>query len=198
MPTDRESLVRARFCQEWLENAAAEAEPHGARFVARVDAALREKIESAARVGWLPLSIYVQLADITQDAFGAVQAHAYYRRAFAASLTTPFFAPMMQLGARLLGLTPATFIRWASKGWDASFKNAGTVTGELLGPGHGQLLYRDLPAIFTDSDAWLLSCQGSAYGAYDVLGVDGVVRLDIGDRNVGRVVLDLEWTERGG
>jgi hypothetical protein len=40
----------------------------------------------------------------------------------------------------------------------------------------------------------MTSPHGSAYGAYDVLGVEGVVRLDLSGRPEGRLVLDLEWT----
>ena len=37
------------------------------------------------------------------------------------------------------------------------------------------------------------SAQGSAYGAFDALGVDGLVRLDLSTRSQGGMVLDLEW-----
>jgi hypothetical protein len=197
MPTDPEPLVRARFCKEWLEQVALQPEPYRSKFFAGLEPSLREQIESSSRVGWLPVAIYVHLADVLQREFGGVQAHAYYRRAFAASLSSPFFAPVVQMGARLLGMTPAMFVRWASKGWDASFRNAGQLVGEVLGPGRAQLLYKELPHVFTDSDAWMLSCQASTYGALDFLGVQGVVRVGPNERTAGRMRLDLEWTERG-
>jgi len=195
---DHEPQVRARFCQEWLERVAEEEDPWRERFFARVAPTLKETIASTTRVAWLPLAVHVELADILQETFGAVRAHAYYRRVFAVSLSGPLFAGIVETGARLLGLTPAMFVRWASKGWDAGFKNAGQLVGEVLGPGRGQLVYRDLAAACVASDAWLLSCQASAYGAFDMLGVDGVVRLDVSGRKENRMVLDLEWAVTGG
>jgi len=196
MPTDRDPLVRARLCQDWLKLVAQEEEPYRGRFFARIDAPLRETIDSAARVAWIPLANYVRLADILQETFGAVRAHAYYRRAFLASLDTPLLRPIFELGARLAGLTPATAVRWIPKGWDTAFKSAGVVTGEVLGPGSARLVYADLPAGFTSSEGWILSCAASAYGVYDFLRVDGVVRLDQTNRSTGRIVMELEWTER--
>ena len=43
-------LVRARFCQEWLEKIATEEEPWRGRFLARLPPALKEQILSATRV----------------------------------------------------------------------------------------------------------------------------------------------------
>jgi hypothetical protein len=70
------------------------------------------------------------------------------------------------------------------------------MSGEVLSPGVGRLLYRGLPAVCTRSDAWLDSAQGSAYGALDTLEVGGVVRLDKSRRHEGRLEVTVEWTER--
>jgi len=189
-------LVRARFCQEWLARVEDEDEPYRSRFMAGVDAAMRETIESASRVAWLPLEMHVKLADILQESFGAVRAHAYYRRAFAASLRGPVLGPLWRTGARVLGISVPTFVRWASRGWGASFRNAGEFFGEMIGPDRATLTYRGLPAICTASDGWMLSAQGSAYGALDALGTEGVVRVDMSGRSRGEMVLSLEWTVR--
>jgi hypothetical protein len=138
----------------------------------------------------------VRLADILQETFGAVRADAYYRRAFVASLDTPLLKPILELGVRLAGLTPASAVRWIPRGWDAAFKNSGVVTGEVLGPGSARLVYTELPEIFTASEGWVLSCPASGYGLYDFLRVDGIIRLDLTSRSTGRIVMEFEWTER--
>ncbi|HEY2513582.1 MAG TPA: hypothetical protein VGI39_22090 [Polyangiaceae bacterium] len=193
---DTEPLVRARFCQEWLELVEKEDEPWRGRFHAAVSSDLRESIVGACRVAWLPVSAHVALSDAVAQAFGVARAHDYYRRAFALSLRGPVLGPLMQTGARVLGLSPATFARWAGKAYAGGFRNAGRIEGEVLGPGRARLNYFDLPEVCTASDAWMTSPQGSAYGAYDVLGVQGVVRLDHSRRREGKMVLDLEWNER--
>ena len=101
----------------------------------------------------------------------------------------------MRTGKRLFGTSPGTFLRWAHRGWDVSFRSCGHLKGEVLRPGLGRLVYTELPAVCTASDAWLDSAQGSVYGSLDVLEVDGVVRIDKSRRAEGRLEIELEWSE---
>jgi len=196
-PPDRaEPLVRARLCQEWLTLIASEEEPYRGRFLARVTNELRAQIDGASRVAWIPLSIHVKLADIQLEAFGTVRAHEYYRRAFSRALMGPILGPLVRTGTSVLGVSLGSFVRWSSKGYDASYKHAGQIAGEVLAPGRARITFRNLPPICTASDAWLMSAQGSAYGLYDVLHLDGVVRLDTHARAEGSMMLELEWSER--
>jgi hypothetical protein len=103
---------------------------------------------------------------------------------------------MVRTGTKLFGTTPATFLRWAHKGWDASFRSCGHLRGEVLGPVSGRLLYTELPSVCTASDPWLDSAQGSVYGSLDVLRTDGVVRIDKSGRAEGKLEIGLEWTPR--
>ena len=191
-----EPLVRARSCQDWLALIALEEEPYRTRFFERLTDGLRTQIEGASRVAWLPLVVHVKLADILLDAFGTVRAYDYYRRALASAVKGPLFGPLFRTGSRVLGLSPASFVRWGSRAYDVSFRHAGAVAGEVLGPGRACLRYLDLPPVCTASDAWMTSAQGFTYGVYDVLGVDGVVRLDTSARGEGKMVLELEWSDR--
>ena len=195
-PNRPEPLVRARFCQEWLALIGIEEEPYRSRFFARVTDEMRGQIDGASRVAWLPLSIHVTLADIQLETFGVVRAHDYYRRAFASSVNGPILAPLVLTGARLLGLTPGSFVRWASRGYDAAYRNAGSLTGEVLERGRARLVFQDLPPMCTASDAWVMSTQGSTYGLYDMLHLEGVVRFDSRERAKGTIVLELEWGDR--
>jgi hypothetical protein len=138
----------------------------------------------------------VELADVMQDAYGPARAHEHYRRSFAVSLRRGIFGPLVRTGTRLLGATPATFLRWVHLGYEASFRCCGELKGEILGPGLGRLIYSGLPAVCTASDPWLDSAQGSAYGSLDVLEVTGVIRVDKSRRSEGRLELGLEWSER--
>jgi hypothetical protein len=191
-----EPLVRARFCQEWLTLIGIEEEPYRSRFFARVSDEMRAQIEGASRVAWLPVGIHVKLADIQLETFGMVRAHQYYRRAFASSINGPILAPLVLTGAKLLGLSPGSFVRWASRGYDAAYRNVGRLNGEVLGPYRARLQFLNLPPVCTASDAWLTSAQGSTYGLYDVLHVEGVVRLDTRGRAEGTMVLEMEWGDR--
>lgn len=192
------ALVRARHLQEWLANVQREEDPWRARFFAALPVDMRAAIEASSPMLWLPVGLHVALADVLGQAFGPARAHEYYRRAFARSLRGPVLGPLLRTAARILSLTPATFLRWAGHGWSASFRGCGSLSGKVVGPGRGRMEYRDLPAVCTASDPWLDSAQGSAYGALDVMGVSGVVRLDKSQRAQGRMALELEWSEGAG
>ena len=71
---------------------------------------------------------------------------------------------------------------------DAGARRSGPVTGAWSDAG--------LPAVCTSSDAWLDSSQGSAYGVYDLMRADGIVRIDESGRGEGRFVVEMEWTTR--
>ncbi|HEX8790080.1 MAG TPA: hypothetical protein VF765_03955 [Polyangiaceae bacterium] len=187
--------VRARHLQRWLKNVAHEEDPWRGRFFAALSSDVREAIEGAMPEVWLPMAHHVLFADLMADAFGPARAHDYYRRDFVASLRRPPFASLVKTGARVLGITPAGFLRWSGRVYQAVFRAAGTAEGEVLGPGHGRLSYVGLPPMCTASDPWLDSAQGSLYGMYDFLGTrGGVVRLDKSRRAEGRLDLELEWT----
>ncbi len=195
-PDPTEPGVRARFCQEWLALIAKEEDPYRARFFERVTPEMRAQIDGASRVAWLPIALHVKMADIQLETFGIARAHDYYRRAFVSAINGPVFASLFVTAARVMGMSPAAFARWASRGYEAAFRNVGTLEGEVLGPNRARLTFLNLPAVCTASDAWVMSTQGSTYGVYDILKLDGVVRLDTEERAKGKMVLEMEWGER--
>jgi hypothetical protein len=188
--------VRARHVQFWLELVERSDEPYRSRFLAALPPDVRAQAEGAAPATWLPIDLHVKLADVLRATFGVARAHDYYRHAMQASLAGPLFGPLVRTGIRLFGLSPATCVRWAPKAWEASFRNAGTLTGEILAPGRARLVYRDLPSVCMDSDAWIESSQGSAYGVLEMTRAEGLVRIDLGERANGGYSLEIEWTEK--
>jgi len=175
---------------------ATEEEPYRSRFFERITPEMRAQIDEASRVAWLPIALHVRLADIQLESFGAARAHDYYRRAFVSAIKGPIFAPLLLTAVRLLGLSPATFVRWASRGHEAAYRNMGTLKGEVLGPNRARLTFFELPSVCTESDAWVMSAQGSSYGVYDLLETEGVVRIDTHGRAQGTMRLELEWGDR--
>jgi hypothetical protein len=190
--------VRAGLLRDWLAFVAREPEPYAGRFVERLPREMVARVEQATARMWLPAAYHVAMADALRDAFGRAREHEYYRRAFVESIRRPVLRPLFDVGARLLGLTPASFVRWASKGYAASFRNCGSLTGEVLGEGRARGVYRGLPRVCTDSDAWVESAQSTVYGVLDLTHTEGVVRLDASGRARGEVILELEWVTRPG
>jgi hypothetical protein len=190
-----EPEVRARLLRDWLAFVAREPEPYASRFLQRLPREMVARVEDAAARVWLPAGYHVAMADALRDAFGRAREHDYYRRAFVESIRRPVLRPLFDVGARLLGLTPAACVRWASKGWNASFRNCGTLTGEVLGEGRARGVYRGLPRVCTDSDAWVESAQSTVYGVLDLTHAEGVVRLDTSGRARGEMIVELEWVK---
>lgn len=186
--------VRARHIHFWLELVERSEEPWRGRFFAALPPEVRAQADAAAPGTWLPIALHVTLADVLRETFGAARAHQFYRRAMQESLAKPLFAPLVRTAVRLFGLSPATCVRWAPKVWQASFRDVGSVTGEILGPGRARLLYRDLPSVCIDSDAWIESSQGSAYGVLEMTETLGVVRIDLRERAQRGYSLEIEWT----
>jgi hypothetical protein len=194
-----EPLVRARFVQDWLANVARVDDPWRARFFAQLEeheAGARRAIEEASRVGWIPARYHVLLADVLAEAFGPQRAHDYYRRAFVDSLSGPVLGPLVKTAVRLFGMDLASAVKWYARGWQVSFKDAGEVSGEALGPGLAAITYRELPEVFTRSEPWLVSSVGSAYGVLDWMSLTGVVRQDLSRRREGIMRMELEWTTK--
>jgi hypothetical protein len=196
MSSDAEPLVRAGHLQEWVANLRSEHDPWRASFFSALPVEILRTIEQAARLDWLPVAYHVRFAELMVDAFGPARSHDYYRRAFAAALRGPFFLPIVRTGVRLFGLTPASFLRWCGRGWEASYKHCGSLHGEAIGPQRGLVVWSHLPPVCTASDAWLDSAQGSAYAIFDLVEVSGVVRLDKTERTSGTLRLEMEWTGR--
>jgi hypothetical protein len=186
--------LRARYLQRWIQNVAAYEEPWRGRFFAVLPADVRAEIERASPNDWLPMDHHVTLADVLYEAFGPPRAHDYYRREFVASLARPPFASLVTTGARVLGLTPAAFLRWSGRVHETIFQGCGSLRGEVMAPGLGKFIYEGLPPKAAASDPWFASAQGSMYGIYDFLGKTGVVRIDKSRRAEGRLELVLEWT----
>ena len=80
----------------------------------------------------------------------------------------------------------------------ASWQRYGRLAGRSLGPGRARLEFFELPQVCISSEAWVMSMLGTTYGIYDVLGVEGVIRLDTHGLEEGMAKLDFEWSEGKG
>jgi hypothetical protein len=186
--------VRARHLQQWLELVAAWQAPYAARFAQALNPATREQILQASPVNWLPGALNAELADILLSTFGSKEAHAYCRYAFVASMQGPLLGPLVRVGVALFGLSPAAFVRWAGKGYSLSYRDAGSLEGELLGAGRARLVFQDVPESWAASTGWAESMFSHTYGVFDVTDTNGVVRFIESDHAARRFVLELEWS----
>jgi hypothetical protein len=190
----RNSLVRARHLQAWLEFVQAMEAPYPERFVQHLPAEIHKLIREASPVAWLPARLHAELAEVGLAAFGSRRAHEYYRWAFGRSIQGPLFGPLLRTGVAVFGLSPAAFLRWADRGWDLSFRDTGSIHGEVLERGRGRLFYSNIPQDLARSHAWVEAVASSYYGMLDFTRTSGVIRFVERDHAAGNFTLELEWS----
>jgi hypothetical protein len=188
-----EPAVRAKFLQQWL-TFPEQFEPASAARLARlVNDEKRHAIQAAHALVWLPMTLDIEVVDAVAHAVGA-QRYAELTRAFFLELMLrPPLGALLELGTKLMGLSPEAFLRWWDKGWGAVYRNCGRVGGYVDDERRGRVLYRNMPRLCLQSDAFVEAVVGTAYGVYALTGVEGVVRVTQRRVDQGELDLELEW-----
>jgi hypothetical protein len=84
-------------------------------------------IDDMPRLSWLPLETHMQLLESAHVAVGDDRFRLSSRHATRQSFDAPPLTGLVQTAARLFQVSPAGLLRWAPRGWAASFRNAGSV-----------------------------------------------------------------------
>lgn len=188
--------VRAKLLQHWV----ALAERHDAALTARIAKHLsddkRQSILSAAALDWLPIELDVEVIDAVAQAMGAARFSAFARAYFLEVMPRQPLAGLLELGTKLMGLSPESFLRWWGKGWDAIYRDCGTVRSSLEAPYRGRVVHQQVPAVCLRSEAFVEALLGSAYGIYALAGTTGVVRVASIEPALGHLELQFEWRPR--
>lgn len=188
-----EPAVRAKFLQQWL-TFPEQFEPAAAVRLARlVNDEKRRAIHGAHALVWLPMTLDIEVVDAVAQALG-VRRYAELTRAFFLEIMLrPPLGALLELGTKLMGLSPEAFLRWWDKGWGAVYRNCGRVTGYVEEERRGRVLYRNMPHLCLRSDAFVEAVVGTAYGVYALTGVEGVVRITQRRVEQGELDLEFEW-----
>lgn len=188
--------VRARAIQQWLLLA----ERHDAVTEARLKQLIGEPtlgaIRDAAPLSWVPIELDVKLVEAVANIFGARRFAAFTRAFFLDLVPRPPLNALVDSGIKLMGRTPQSFLRWWGKGWEAIYKNVGTVRSLIDSPVSGRVIHERMPTACVQSEAFVESLLGSAYGVYAFTNTTGVVRVGQHKPHAGLIELEFEWRPR--
>ena len=183
--------VRAKFLQSWLsfpQRYGADA----AQLVEILSETRCAAIRAAHALVWLPMELDIEVveavAQVTGSQFGELT-----RAFFLEIMQRPPLGALFELGSRMMGLSPQSFLRWWDKGWGAVYRDCGKVVGQSQDDCRGLVLYRDMPRMCLGSDAFVEAVLGTAYGVYALTGVEGEVRIARRRPDQGELELALEW-----
>lgn len=188
-----EPAVRAKFLQHWLTFPEQFEPAAAARLAQLVDADKRRAIHAAHALVWLPMTLDIEVVDAVAQAVGARRYAELTRAFFLELMLRPPLGALLELGTKLMGVSPEAFLRWWDKGWGAVYRNCGRVTGYVDEQRRGRVLYRNMPRLCLQSDAFVEAVVGTGYGVYALTGVEGVVRVSQRRLDQGELDLELEW-----
>jgi hypothetical protein len=150
-----------------------------ARVKARAPSVVTD-IQGALRPTWLEARLDVALTEALYQELGADAVRRVNRDAIVASVNGPLLKPMKDGLVSVLGLTPATALKWLPRGWQYIYREFGDVTWD---PSARELRIEKLPRFALDSVGWCEGCAGAVLGVMEASnGAD--VRADV-DRRIG-------------
>jgi hypothetical protein len=160
---------------------------------ARVGAPLFEQIDGETPTAWLPIECNVVLVEAIALELGPERAHAYFREAANQVYETSLFKGFVHMASNLFGLTPATYVKLAPKGWSLAYRDGGEFTAFSRGENEASLEFRQVPRPCATA-VWLEAARSSFYSCFDLCGaVDGRIEWGELDLRARRAVFLFRW-----
>jgi hypothetical protein len=150
-------------------------------------------IDDAVPAVWLPMHVNLSVTDATALELGPQAAHTFFRALVGAEYQTDTFRAFLASVARLLGLTPTTYVKMAPRGWELVFKNCGALRPLARERQQAWLEYTNIPQICLQNELWMESVRSSFYSAFDLTRVEGEIRWEELDFSRRRAVFQFLW-----
>jgi hypothetical protein len=194
---DVEPAVRAKFLQHWM--ALPERYDPGAaiRLARMLGSAKHHSVVAAPALSWLPIELDLEVVHAVAAVLGP-RFNEYARAYFLDIMPRPPLNALMELGTKLMGLTPEGFLRWWDKGWKVIYRGLGTAAGAVDGPGRGRVVHDRMPRICLSSEAFVQALLSSVYGVYTLTSCTGEARITSLRPETGHLEIEMEWQPRRG
>ncbi|HEY6556176.1 MAG TPA: hypothetical protein VI072_02845 [Polyangiaceae bacterium] len=186
--------VRARHMKTFVDTIDALEPPVRERIRARLPPGHVSAIDEAVPAVWLPMDINLAVTDATSLELGPRDAQAFFRALVSAEYETDTFRAFLASVARLLGLTPSTYVKMAPRGWELVFKNCGALRPLERERHRAWLEYTDIPSVCLQNDLWMESVRSSFYSAFDLTHVRGEIRWQELDFDKRRAIFLFVWS----
>lgn len=169
------------------------AEPQRLKVYEALPPGLQETVRAVMPVAWLPLTLNVQLCDAIAGSLGPTRAQAFFREMLLSEYQSSLFKPFIAGITRVLGVTPAVFVKMVPRGWELVYRECGTWQVLDDGDRRARLVVSDLPAMCVRNAFWLDAVRSTFYTAFDLSNVQGEIdwhELDLGSR---RATMCFSW-----
>jgi hypothetical protein len=148
-----------------------------------------EALESASRVGWLPLHVDIELTECFFEVAGEERALEALRDNLANTLKSTVLKPLLDGAFAIFGRSPAKVLRWTSKVWSLLYRNCGQLALAESDDHSAVLEATDLPPEMVAGTNYLKGLAASILGFFDLLGIDAKCELrDLGKTGATFVV----------
>lgn len=169
----REPAVRARGVQAAIEWADGFGEQPG-KVRSLIDPRVLQHVMSTPPMSWVPVELDRLLSQAIVDAHGEDEAARCWRAFMANYAAGPVLRGFVQTSQRLFGLSPAAVVKAVAKGWDHSYRDFAEVKGELLGPLHGVVHFKEVHPTVFEHAPYAICIRSLITGACDIVGGAGV------------------------
>ena len=160
---------------------------------ALIPEAIVDAVTDATPSAWLPLEMNVELADILATALGPDRSLSFFRGMLLREYQTSLFKSFITGITRVMGVTPAVFVKVVPRGWELVYQECGSLTPLDVGSSAARLQLDDLPEVCVRNRLWLDAVRGTFYSAFDLANVPGSIEweeLNLKDR---RAVFHFQW-----
>ncbi len=189
--------VRAKFLQLWLHSFE-RFDPSAAHRLGQLvgDAKMRV-VPQLSMLSWVPIEFDIEIVDAVAEVLGPVRFGEFTRAYVAEIMPRPPLGALIDLGTKMIGVSPESFLRWWDKGWNAVYRGCGKVKGSVTDATHGRVVYERMPRVCVESSAFVDAVVSTAYAVYAWTNCRGVVRVAELDPARGHLTLELSWHARG-
>lgn len=188
--------VRAKFLQLWLASFE-RFEPSGAaKLTQLVGEQKRRAVADLSMLSWVPIALDVEMVDAVAEVLGPVRFGEFTRAYVGEIMPRAPLGALIDLGTKMIGVSPESFLRWWDKGWNAVYRDVGKVKGFVIDGAHGRVVYERMPRVCVESRAFVDAVVSTAYAVYTWTGRSGVVKVSELRADEGYLELALAWHAR--
>jgi hypothetical protein len=164
-----------------------------ARVRGRLRPEVREALDAATRLDYLPAHVDLEVALAIHAEAGSEVARRVAREVLRRSLAGPLLGSLVTSASALFGLTPPDLLRWSSRGWSRVCRDCGELQVVGVADEVVHLALTGLPERL-EVPSYLQSIGAALEAFLDVCQVDGEVEVE---PRPGGAHFELRWRRRG-
>lgn len=158
----------------------------------RLSPLVRQAIEAAFRLDYLPVMVDLEVTAAIRDEVGARGSRLVAREGLRRTLNGNMLGNLLRSAVVLFGNTPPGLLRWAGRGYGRICRDCGELRLESADEREAELRLEKLPPEL-NLPSYLDTMAGSLEAFFDVTGVEGEVHYEPWP---GGARFTLRWTPR--